>query len=180
MLDRRFAGVLPWLYAPVDEADDEATLVLRPFVGTLSVSYVVEQGDSTRALALAELAGGTTAQALHERALANLVDHVEATGIRLSGHGSIMAVTFDGDMEASLMLYPPLWARLQDEMGDQLAVAVPARDVLAVAPLDSAAGLSELGSVIERVWPRDDHPLSSDIFVMSDGAWSVFAGPFPP
>jgi len=180
MLDRRFAEVLPSLYVPSDEFVPPSGLLLQPLVGVIATSYVIEQGDATRALTSADIAmASTTLADLHALALANLARHVELTSIRLNAYGSIMAVIFDGDMEATLMLYPELWTRLHDEMGEHLAVVVPARDVLAIAPADSSDGVAELRAVIERVWPRDDHPLSTDILGHSDGVWSVLA-PFAP
>jgi hypothetical protein len=89
----------------------------------------------------------------------------------------MMAVLFDGDMEATLMLYPTLWAQLGEEMGDDLLVAVPARDVLAVSPLDSPEGIAELHAVIERVWPKDDHPLTTELFQFGEGGWRLWEAP---
>ena len=125
-----------------------------------SISYIVDEGDSDRALRHRDLlATGLDETRIHEQAIANFARHVKAVGIRPRLHGSMMTVAFDGDLEATLMLYPPLWAELSENMGDELVVAVPARDVLAVSPLDSPEGIVELQAVVKRVWPRDDHPL---------------------
>src|SRR5689334_6074456 len=129
----------------LDEAsptrDGDEKLVLRPFVGQLLISYVVEKGDLGRPFSERDLrVSGIDELRLHERALDNLARHVRSVGIRLRAYGSIMAVLFDGDLEATLMLYPTLWDHLREEMGDELVVGVPARDVLAVSPLESAEG----------------------------------------
>jgi uncharacterized protein YtpQ (UPF0354 family) len=80
-------------------------------------------------------------------------------------------------LEATLMLYPTLWAQLCEEMGDDLVVAVPARDVLAVSPIDSPEGIAELRAVVQRVWPRDDHPLTTELFQFGSGQWRVWERP---
>jgi hypothetical protein len=148
--------------------------VLRPFVGHLVISYTVDEGDSGRALHTSDLlARGIDESSLHQRALANLARHVEKVGIRLRSYGEMMAVLFDGDLEATLMLYPTLWTHLCAELGDDLVVAVPARDVLAVAPVDSREGIAALHAVIERVWPRDEHPLTTELFHFDGKAWRV-------
>ena len=181
--------VLPLLKVADDDegdgsrvADDGESLILRPFVGSLVIAYVVEEGDKTRELRHKDLfASGADAkgarealqQGLHDRALANLARYVEKTGIKLKTHGSLMTVQFDGDWEATLLLYPKLWKHLCDEMGDELVVAVPARDVLAVAPLDSDEGVAELGRVVDRVWPRDHHRLSEELLCLVGGEWRV-------
>jgi len=173
-----FAGVLPALEAlpeggPAALPADESGFVLRPFVGRPVISYIVDEGDSDRALRHRDLlASGLDESRIHEQAIDNLARHVKAVGIRLRLHGSMMTIAFDGDLEATLMLYPTLWAQLCEEMGDELVVAVPARDVLAVSPLDSPEGIAELRAVIKRVWPREDHPLTTELFRFSEGKWS--------
>jgi hypothetical protein len=56
-------------------------------------------------------------------------------------------------------------------------VAVPARDVLAVSPLDSREGIAELQAVIERVWPKDDHPLTTELFQFGAEGWRLWEAP---
>lgn len=183
-MSHSLVGLLPRLEAPDAAATsrnvDESSPVLRPFVAPLVVSYVVDAGDSDRVFLQRDLlASGLDVSRLHEQALENLTRHVRAEGIRLRSYGSMMAVQFDGDMEATLMLYPTLWAQLCEEMGDELVVAVPARDVLAVSPLESLEGIGELHAVIQRVWPRDDHPLTTELFQFSAGEWRVWEAPSP-
>jgi uncharacterized protein YtpQ (UPF0354 family) len=176
-------GLLPLLEAPAShdetpESEKEGGPIRRPFVGPLVISYIVEEGDLGRAFERRELAAsGADENQLHERALANLARHVKTVGIRLRSHGSMMAVSFDGDLEATLMLYPTLWTHLRDEIGDELVVAVPARDVLVVSPGDSREGIAELHAVIERVWPRDDHPLTTELFQLDRERWRVWEAP---
>jgi uncharacterized protein YtpQ (UPF0354 family) len=177
----RLDGVLPVLEAPaarVPNSPGGGAPIHRPFVGQLVTAYVVEEGDLTRTLERRELAAARMDEKeLHARALENLAKHVETIGIRLRPYGSIMAVLFDGDLEATLMLYEPLWSHLCEEFADELVVAVPARDVLVASPADSPAGLAELGAVVARVWPRDDHPLTSELFRIGTEPWGVWSSP---
>jgi uncharacterized protein YtpQ (UPF0354 family) len=177
----RLGGVLPVLGAPAARGPnslDEGSAIRRPFVGPLVTAYVVEEGDLARTLERRDLAAsGMDERQLHERALQNLAKHVETVGIRLRPYGSIMAVLFDGDLEATLMLYEPLWNHLCDEFADELVVAVPARDVLVASPADSPEGLAELRAVVARVWPRDDHPLTPEMFRLGREPWGVWSSP---
>src|SRR5438309_151438 len=105
----RLDGVLPVLEAPaasrVPNSLGEGAAIHRPFVGQLVTAYVVEEGDLARTLERRELvAARMDEKELHARALGNLAKHVETVGIRLRPYGSIMAVLFDGDLEATLML----------------------------------------------------------------------------
>jgi hypothetical protein len=179
-------GILPLIGARAEPAPAplfgpvvEGGPVLRPFVGRLVISYVAEEG-SGRVFRHGDLIlAGVDEPTLHRRALENLARHVKKVGIRLRPFGSMMAVLFDGDLEATLMLYATLWAHLREEMGDDLVVAAPARDVLAISPTDSPQGIAELKAVVQRVWPKDDHPLTADLLQLSGERWGVWKSSSP-
>jgi phosphate uptake regulator len=66
----------PALLAP---SADGSGFLLRPFVGPLVISYIVDEGDSDRALRHRDLvASGLTETQIHEQAVANLARHVKA------------------------------------------------------------------------------------------------------
>jgi hypothetical protein len=171
-----YAAVLPLVRAW--DARTEPDGLVTPLVGDLATAYTLEDRDAVRTLTGHDLTrSGVSTEALHARALINLAQHVTRTGMKLQAYGSMMAVIFDGDMEATLLLYDPLWTRLHDEMGDHLVAVVPARDVLAVAPATSSEGIAELRAVVQRVFPRDDHALSRDFYGHHGGRWTALSIP---
>lgn len=139
--------------------------VLMPMDSGLLVAYVVDEPHGLvyvqhRHLAQAEMG----AAELHEIAMANLGKLCAAT-IEVQKHGPIYGVFGDGNFEASMFLLESLWQRdLAHLVENGFAVIVPTRDILAFCDMDSREGLAVLHQMIERVYPRGDHPLSKKIF----------------
>jgi uncharacterized protein YtpQ (UPF0354 family) len=172
-------GVLPYLKAAVPEDDNAPVFelsaadspLLEPFVGRLLVSYVVDETRSFRLVTEREFrASGLSQAQLRQRAIANLAERVVPTGVRLVPHRSVTAVLFDGNLEATLMLWEDLFPHLHEKHGPELLAVAPSRDVLAVS---APANVDELREVVERVWPGGDHLLTKQIFRRFNGAWSV-------
>ena len=161
--------------APVVEMDDDSSPVLRPLVGELLVSYVIDQGSHLELINGAQMRElGLTADDLHARAVANLAAFAEGR-VNLRRAGTVNALYLDGNFEASLLLLDELWnEQLRSYYTTPPVVAVPARDVLAFSEVGSAGGIAELRQVVERVWPGGDHLLSRSLFVRREGCWSLF------
>jgi len=94
--------------------------------------------------------------------------------VRVQSYGQILAVFFDGNLEATLMLHAPLWQHLHRDLGGALVVAAPSRDVLAVCATHDAQGISELRDLIGRVWPTGDHLLAQELLVRRDETWDLW------
>jgi hypothetical protein len=171
--------VLPYLKASVAEENgsvvclsgDESP-ILEPYVGSLLISYVVDEGSTLRLLTEGErkTSGGVPPAQLRRASIANLVRRVAAQGVRLVPQGGIFAVLFDGNFEATLMLCDDLWPHLHAQLGPTIAAVAPARDVLAVS---SPERVSELREVVSRVWPGGDHLLTQEVFLRGSSGWSV-------
>lgn len=149
--------------------------VMRPFIGRLLITYLVDQGDRFQYVQHRHLdAGGFTEDRLHDRALRNLGLRAAAGEVGTAAHGSITAVFFDGNLESSLMLLDPFWQYIADRLGGgEVLAAAPARDVLAVCPAHSTPGRQELNAAIERLWPVGDHLLTRDLYLRRNDAWQV-------
>src|SRR5215469_1470509 len=120
--------VLPYLKAsaaddvgPVVELDAESSPVLVPFIGSLLVSYVVDEGDRFRYVTEGEReALGLSNANLRHAAEANLKAKIESTGVRLARHGKCLAVLFEGNFEATLLLWEDLVTYARHELGSEL------------------------------------------------------------
>lgn len=174
LLDR----VLPYLKASV-AADDTACLelsadespILAPYIGDLLVAYVVDDGSQLRLINEGERrASEVSTRALHEAAIANLSRQVADRGVKLARHGGIMALLFDGNFEATLLLCEELWPHVHEQLGAELFAVAPARDVLAVS---SPENVTELQEVIARVWPDGDHLLTRQVYRRAEGSWKL-------
>jgi hypothetical protein len=166
--------VLPSDAAALDLAQSDS-LVTRPFIGRLLITYLVDQGDRFQYVQHRHLdAVGFTEDRLHSCALHNLGLRTAGGEVRIALRGSITAVFFDGNLESSLMLLDPFWQYIADRLGGGEAIAAaPTRDMLAVCPAHSIAGRQELKAVIERLWPVGDHLLTRDLYLRRDDAWQV-------
>lgn len=168
--------MLPYLKASVEddggllELSTDDSPVLEPYVGTLLISYVLDEGATLRLITEGERrAAGVSIAELHRRALANLSRKIALTGVRLVPYGQCVAVLFDGNFEATLLLWDDLWPQVHAHLGPELVAAAPARDLLAVS---SPAGASELRDVISRAWPNGDHLLTRDLYRRTSDGWS--------
>lgn len=170
--------VLPYLKpslpddgSPALELSADDSPVLEDFVGDLLVSYVIDEGTQFAFLSEAQLRALTITRGdLRAAALRNLATKVEETGIRLAPYGRIVAVLFDGNFEASLMLHDELWTHIQAQVGPEILAVAPARDILAAGP-PSAVG--ELRQVIERTWPNCDYLLSREVYERVGDGWRL-------
>jgi hypothetical protein len=156
------------------KVSDQDSPVIRPFIGQLLITYVLDKGDHFEYIQHHHLnAAGLTEDRLHRHALHNL--GLRAAGeVRTAPHGSVTAVLFDGNLESSLILLDPLWPSIADRLGgSEILAAAPARDVLAVCPASSTVGRRELNGLIERLWPVGDHLLTRDLYLRRNDSWQV-------
>lgn len=156
--------------------DEDDMPVLKDLHNGLLVSYVVDEGDSFTYVQNYHLAeAGLTADELHTVAVRNLA--AKSTGVlRAAPYDSIVAVFFDGNFEASLILLDELWdGPFAQFVGSGFVAALPARDILAFCDLDSDAGRAALRGVVDRVTPTGDHLLSERLYSRIDGAWTPLA-----
>jgi uncharacterized protein YtpQ (UPF0354 family) len=180
-----FCGrAMPYIKADVSAEPGQAvnlghndSPVLRDLGSGLLVAYVVDAGQSFEYVQNRHLSKeGITAEDLHAAAMNNLLVFMgERT--RMQPHGNIFAMFLDGNFEASLLLVDQLWDQsLAGYAQNGFVVAVPARDVLAFADVNSATGVAELRGVVSRLWPNGDHLISPDLYKRQSGRWERFKG----
>jgi hypothetical protein len=173
--------VLPYVIGLTDAVpeitpslSDSESPILRPLLGHLAVSYVLDDGDSLRSIQQRELRG-TRPEELHQHAIANLTRYADEQTVRLQPYGKVYAILFDGHFEASLMLVPGIWTELHRLLGPRLAVIAPARDVVAAGSADDSSALAELSGVLDRTSDGVDHPLPRDVYLEISGDWRLIS-----
>ncbi|HEV7713209.1 MAG TPA: hypothetical protein VGP16_33755 [Asanoa sp.] len=171
-------SVLPYLKATVDGpgiAEPSVTPATRAFVGSLLTTYVLDEGTRLRFITEAEAEeAGRTVDQLHQRAIANLAALVAKQDLRTPKFHAITPVLFDGNLEASFMLFDELWTSFEERFGEPEILAVaPARDILAFCPASSGDGRKELGELVESIWPGGDHLLTRDFYRRVNGTWQL-------
>jgi uncharacterized protein YtpQ (UPF0354 family) len=165
-------GVAEFSDGTTKQLSADEWFVMRPFVGPLIVTYVVDTGDAYDLLQQRHLTkDGIDRDAVHGIGLNNLA-RLASERARVRPFKNVFAITMGGDFEASLMLLDPLWDEFfrRFVQGDY-AVAAPARDILTFCDAASTAGVAELRELVRRVFPDGDHLLSEHLFVRRDRAW---------
>ena len=176
-VQRSFAYLKPEIPAsapdPAVSLSFEDSPVLRKFSPGLLAAYIVDEGDRFSFIQGRDLLEtGIGEDQLHIQAIANLARFAEGK-LRIQQSGPVWALFLDGNLEAGLMMIDGLWDGSLGEYARTPVVAVPARDVIAFCDSSSADGISELRSLVDRVWPGGDHLLSRDLYRRQDKNWQV-------
>ena len=148
-------------------------LVMVPYVGDLLFSYLVDVGKSFHYVQRRDLRkADMTVEQLQTVALQNLSAKVSSEGVRVVPAGRYWAVLCGGNFEASLLVLDRIWDEIAELIGEEMLVALPARDLLAVAPLDDVEAAGALREFVERAWRNGcDHPLTQRLYSRIGGAW---------
>jgi uncharacterized protein YtpQ (UPF0354 family) len=175
--ERARAYIKPAL--PEAESEDALSLpqdeqpVLRNLGTGLLVASVVDVGGQFRYIQAGHLReAGWSADQLHVHAVENLRAFAREN-LKLVDYGGTYAVILDGNFEASLLVVDDFWDRIATrQAGPDIAVALPARDVLAFCPAGSSEGLAGLQAIVDRVFPGGDHPISDRLFRRVGTFWT--------
>jgi uncharacterized protein YtpQ (UPF0354 family) len=168
----RLKAVLP-RGVPADvvlSADDSP--VSSPFAGDLSIFYAIDKGPiyefiSEKTLRLLTL----SKEELHRLAVDNLTQTEKE--IRLHKGDNFFFVICDGNLEATLVLHEGIWDYVSEQIGGDVLVSVPARDLLLISGTkkeEISALKKKACECIEKV----DHPLSSKLFLRIGNGWKEY------
>jgi hypothetical protein len=174
-------SVLPYVKALTADPDrqqdrvSDLRLANRAFVGSLVTTYVVDKGAGLQFVAEQDLTStAVSVDELPQRAVHNFAALVAKQRLRMPKYHAITPVLFDGNFEVSVMLLDENWEWFEAQFGEpQILAVAPARDILAFCPASSREGRSQLGDLIDRVWPTADHRLTRDFYRRVDGVWNL-------
>ena len=166
--------VMPVL-RPLDYLDglgDDAEIETRPFAGDLMIAYVVDFPTHTSSISPDGMQdAGYDADSLHQLALQNL--QTRSADLTIEGsEAGIYFLTLDGYYENAMMLNAGLWDSVTDQIGP-VVVAVPARDLVMIAPQDNADAIGIMRKISDDVLRDGAYTLSGALFSWADGRWSV-------
>ncbi|WP_412541875.1 DUF1444 family protein [Longispora sp. K20-0274] len=150
------------------EADD---VVADDFGAGLVVAYTFGPPYGERAVTWEDIDQlGMTHRRLRTEAAENLVRRLDR--LRVHGQSPAFMLSFDG-LESSLLAADHgVWDRLAESVSGELAVGVPARDVVVVTGTGSPSGLDKARRTVDRVFfAGDENLLSPDLLVRRPGGW---------
>ena len=163
--------ILPMLSAEEDSRNDER--VRMPWVGGLSVGYVVDEDDSYRFIQPQMLeTWDLSLDELHDLAIANLRQYAEENPLEVTMLGDdahprmLMPVRPDA-YNCSRILDPGFHGRLRDLFGPELIVGVPNRDFFIAVSMKDAALIDQVRSRVHQDFATMHHPLTKRLLVVS-------------
>lgn len=143
------------------------------WMGDLGVFYVVDDGESFQMVQTAMLPEGMDEAVLFERACENLLRDIEfrICGTNWGGAGIICG----GNFEAASLCCPGIWAFVAQQYQEDFIVAVPARDVVILAPASDPDRVHNLKVTANQILSGGAHTLSSKLFYycVESGSFSV-------
>lgn len=146
------------------QCGQSAQLLYMPLAGDIIVVAALDLPKITRFVMAGE--GGPYGMSdddIFHTALDNLGRRVDK--LQLHDFGPVRALGFDTDYNASLLLAPQVWQSVPD-LPRRVAVAVPARDVLAFADADDPQALEALRGIAKV--PDNGFPVSRQIFLRTE------------
>lgn len=162
--------IYPWVKrASVSEDDMQSSDIQRdgvpmiyPFLGNLAVLFAADLGNRFQILTYEQLPEGMTDKDLFSIAIENLLNNIRF-GIIKTGFGGY-ALIGGGNHEANALCANALWENISDEIGDDLIVAVPARDTVLIAEKSQSAVIEALKERAAEIFAEGNQTLSEVLF----------------
>jgi uncharacterized protein YtpQ (UPF0354 family) len=159
------------------EIDGESAPLVKPYIDDLHIVYVADVGSAYRYVNRGDLQRlELTLEELDAKAWSNFLSRCRDLALRITPTQSGLShiITIGENLEASLLMYEPLWVNLAGRVEGRLVAACPARDVLVCCDADNPAAIQELRDGVERVWAHADKPLSRTLLEWMGDGWLPF------
>ncbi|MDU1890225.1 MAG: DUF1444 family protein [Dysgonomonas sp.] len=153
----------------------EDSPVMKTLVNNLVISYAIDHDTHYQFILNRDLSEDVTIDKLHEAAISNMINEI---GDQIQAHGDpadVLMITNGGNYEATMLIWEDIWPQIESIVGDKIYIAVPARDVLYVAPQNNPASIDRLKELIDKLFNLDDAQglLVKDIYELTDNGWKA-------
>ncbi len=175
-LDRVYPVLRHKSFAQASNGDvgNGAVPYAQPFIGDMVLVYAIDYPDHVAYVTQSHLDDAqVTLTQLQQAADLNLSLKLDETQFQQQ-NGSFMVIT-DGFYESSMVLDSALWADIARQLGDDLVMIVPARDLVVFAPASNAEAIGFLETARDNILNGGTHQLSGLMYLWQGGAWQVFA-----
>ena len=156
----------------VMELDEQDSPIILNWLGDLIITYVFDLGDSFRLIQARDLPDDVTKHKLHEIAVSNLSRDIKYV-LRETNFGGYLLIA-GGDHEAGAICSPGLWKWIAEHLGEDLIVAIPAKDVVLILGQKDTDKLEAFKEFIVKVFLDGERLLSRGVFTYTraDEHWS--------
>ncbi|MEY3173159.1 MAG: hypothetical protein RLZZ436_1073 [Planctomycetota bacterium] len=173
--------ILPMLAPDDDSRHDER--VRQPWVGGLSIGYVVDEDDSYRYIHRQMLENwDVTCDDLHEAALENLQEYARSNPLSMTVVGEednpqmLMPVRPDA-YNCSRILDPTFHQQLRELFGPQLVMGLPNRDFFVCVSLREPGLIQQVRQRVREDHATMHHPLTQRLLLISPDGVSEYVDP---
>jgi uncharacterized protein YtpQ (UPF0354 family) len=136
--------------------------VYRKWLGDLAIFYVVDNGDNFRMLLKGDLPECLTEEELYKIAVSNLERDVKYKlhETNFGGYGLVSG----GNHEAGAICVPGLWNWLAQHIGENLIIAIPAKDLVMIVPASNVDIISNLKIAVHETFKNGQRLLTRNLF----------------
>jgi len=172
--------IYPWVRLNCEVGEQETLLTMdlveAPLFGDLFLLYVLDKGNEFEVLQRVQFTPELNLEEFHARAVENFRKDIEFKVVEPQPHTRMVIV--DGNQEAGVLCLPEFWPEQAAELGDDLYVAVPSKDVEIFTGRQDLVGYSNVDDGVERVSALEMRPsqrLGQKRFIYSatTAQWSV-------
>jgi len=183
-LDEDLNKILPILKINLNGKDTSKTIkltnnkepIIDLYIADLLILYGIDHGTYLDIICKDKLDQLKLKQSdLKELAIKNLNDNVIKGEVRMHGDSNFAMLTFDGDNEANLILLNEFWTAIDKQFnGKEYLLAIPSKDVLLIASIDSKTGIEQMKDKINKIMNNGDHTLTRWIFKRKNQNWEPY------
>ncbi len=155
--------------------DAEQRLVCEPFIDDLWLFYAIDRDLHFEFVQERHLNADGVIELpdLRDIAITNMIPEIEKQfGVHGTEEG-FFAVTCGGNYEAALLLLPGLWQQIEDQLGSNLLVAIPNRDICFFVHDNDQDALNNMKIVVHQAQTNGKYPLSRSLFRRKGETWEV-------
>lgn len=136
-----------------------------PYCEDLLLTFALDEGAYFSFVTKGHLLGNITVDMVRAAAIKNLGDETKETTQIHGDFNKLIMVTNGGNYEATMVLLDSFMEYIHQEMGDDLYIAIPARDLLYIAPKSNPEAFDMMKSVIEHHFGNEEFANSNHALV---------------
>ncbi|MEY4926942.1 MAG: hypothetical protein RI894_1378 [Bacteroidota bacterium] len=155
--------------------DREQQLVCEPFVDDIWLFYAIDRQSHFEFVQERHLTSDGVIELpdLRDIAVTNMIPEIEKQFAVHDTEEGFYAATCGGNYEAALLLLPGLWQQIEAQIGENLLVSVPNRDVCLFVHDTDTDAINNLKIVVHKAHTSGSYPLSRNIFKRNGEEWKV-------
>ena len=151
-------------------AEKKRPLLVKSLVGDIVLVIGLDSPGRTQIL---QTDSGKPYGLSDDKVIARAIDNLRdrAGRLEVSASGPLNIIQFDPNYAASLLAVPEVWIAMEKQFGGDLAVVVPARDVVIFAQAGNSNAIAALRAIASK--PNQAYPITTHLLRFNKRSWSV-------